>query len=108
MYFEDIQRDGISIGMFGWSDPLTTQGHGKSITIRMVYIEPDYRGNFNEIVKHIMEVCKKAEVETIQMYATKEVSNWFRRLGYDPKGYLHIYKPQEILNSLSAENQEVA
>lgn len=92
-----VNEDFEAIGLLGYV--VNHSKHlGKVGTIKLIYVDPPHRKNWNKLNLLIANYMKRLDVDVIEFFVDSKISAWFQRvLGSKPITYIHHLKTEEYI-----------
>lgn len=93
--------EGVMVGFIAY-DSVDTVHYGKIAVWRILYTDPEYRKNFGDTLKMVLEFFASRGYTHVETQCNYKVDNFYRRkLRSVPKQYIHFGKIDDYLRRLS-------
>lgn len=91
---------GQIVGFLGY-DAVRSVVYGKIAVFKVLYMIPEVRRNFRNIMVMCFNFFKAQGYGHIESHVNKKINNWYRkRLGSNPEGYIHFGTTEGYLAAL--------
>lgn len=98
--YAPIMLDGVEVGILGL-DIVPSDVLGQVAVIKLIYIKPEFRGNFRGVALSIFQALYDQGIYHVELHTNRKISKWLRRYTKNyPVVYVHWGKVEEMLSKL--------
>ncbi|MEM3062493.1 MAG: hypothetical protein QW303_02960 [Nitrososphaerota archaeon] len=100
-----IYLDDKEAGILGL-DIIPSEILGQVAVIKLIYIYPEYRGNFKAVAVCILEALENKGIKFVELHTNKKISKWLRYYAKSyPDIFIHFGEVTKLKETILTQNK---